>query len=142
MPCIVVALAASFAPSGMNKNGSTFTLATSYTQVTGWTADTTNYPGSSVTSDALNVQGSTSNATVSATCPWSSSLSCTVTLRLFKNGSQIVQGSGSSGTSGTATASVGGISLAPGDTITLQAVSTQGSFTSIASGSGTFVRIT
>lgn len=142
MGCVTSFPQAGFAPSGMNKNGSAFTLATSYTQVTGWTADTTNYPGSSVTSDALNVQGSTSTATVSATCPWTSSLSCTVTLRLFKNGSQIVQGSGSTGTSGTATASVGGISVAPGDTITLQAVSTQGSFTSIASGSGTFVRIT
>lgn len=142
MPCLVVGLAGGFAPSGMNKNGSAFTLSNSYTQVTGWTADTSNYPGSTVTSDALPVQGSTSTATVSATCPWTSSLSCTVTLRLFKNGSQIVQGSGSSGTSGSATASVGSITLAPGDTITLQAVSTQGSFTSIASGSGTFVRIT
>lgn len=142
MPCLVVLLGASFAPSGMNKNGSTFTLASSYTQVTGWTADTTGYPGSTVTSDALAVQGSTSNATVAATCPWTSSLSCTVTLRLFKNGSQIVQGSGSSGTAGTATASVGGITLTTGDTITVQAISTQGSFTSIASGSGTFVRIT
>ncbi|MCC3333607.1 hypothetical protein [Nocardia abscessus] len=137
----MVGAVSGFAPSGMNKSGSA-TLSNSYAQVNGWVADTTNYPGSTVSSNALLAQGSKGNATVTATCPWTSSLSCTVTLRLFKNGVQIVQGSGSSGTSGTAIATATGVTVAPGDTITLQAVSTQGSFTSISAGAGTFVRIT
>lgn len=115
-----------FLPSGMTKNG-TFTLsATSYTQVTGWLADTTNYPGSSVSSDDLVVQSAGTGKTISATILWSNSsgFTRTVQLQLKLNGSIIATGTATSvpnGGSATVTVSATGQTVAAGDLVRLEA---------------------
>jgi hypothetical protein len=60
-----------FQPSGMTKN-STQAWATSSTwvQITSWSANTGTYPGSTVTSSRLDVQGSKTNADLAAAVPY------------------------------------------------------------------------
>ncbi len=132
---------ASFLPSGMTKNG-TFTIPASYTKILSWTADTTNYPGSTVSSDGLVVQGANSSATITANIPWTASLSMTVTVRIKVNNVVVATGSGATGTSGTSTALATGQTVATGDNITVEVVSTQANFGSVSSGTNTYVRVT
>lgn len=125
----------------MTKSGA-HTLTTSYAAVQNWAADTSNYPGSTVSSHGIVVQGSNTNATIAASCPYTSSLGCTVALRLFKNGSQVAQGSTTaSGTSGTATVSLTGQTVSNGDVFTIQAIASN-NFGSISAGTSTWVRVT
>ncbi|WP_043735626.1 hypothetical protein [Nocardia asiatica] len=125
----------------MTKNG-TFTIPASYTKILSWTADTTNYPGSTVSSDGLVVQGANSSATITANIPWTASLSMTVTVRIKVNNVVVATGSGATGTSGTSTALATGQTVATGDNITVEVVSTQANFGSVSSGTNTYVRVT
>ena len=131
---------ASFLPSGMTKNG-TFTIPASYTKILSWTADTTNYPGSSVVSDGLVVQGASSSATVTANIAWTASLSMTVTVRIKNGATVIAMGTGVTGTSGTSTAVAPGQTVAAGDNITVEVISNQANFGSVSSGTNTYVRV-
>lgn len=134
--------AVNFQASGMNKATSTHGLTTSYAQVNTWVADTSGYPGSTVSSHSLVVNGTKGSATLEARAAFTSSLACTCTLRIFKNGVLAVQGSASaSSTNGAATASGGSISVSNGDLITLQAIASN-NFGSISIGTGTYVRCT
>lgn len=141
MGCIVIAPPTPFLPSGMTKNG-TFAIQGSYTKVTNWTADTTNYPGSTVASDGLVVQSANSNATITANIPWTGSLSMTVTVRIKVGTTVVATGTGVTGTSGTSTAVATGQTVAAGDNITVEAISTQANFGSVSSGTNTYVRVT
>jgi hypothetical protein len=132
---------ASFLPSGMTKNG-TFAIQGSYTKVTSWTADTTNYPGSTVVSDGLVVQSANSSATITANIPWTGSLTMTVTVRIKVGATVVATGTGVTGTSGTSTAVATGQALSAGDNITVEAISTQANFGNVTSGTGTYVRVT
>jgi hypothetical protein len=133
--------AVAFVPSGMNLN-SNFTIPSSYTTMTGFVADTTNYPGSSVVSNGLIVQTTYATATVTANIPWTSSFSETVTVRLLQNGTVIATGTGVAGTSGTSTCTVTGVSVTASDSITAQIVGTQNNFGTATAGTNCYVRVT
>ncbi|MGW5519292.1 hypothetical protein [Nocardia africana] len=132
--------AGSFLPSGMTKNG-TQNLSTSYAQVTGWTADTANYPGSTVASNGLVSQGTKTGATLSTSIPFTGTFSQTVTVRIKVNGTVVVTGTGVTAASGTATASTT-YNIQTGDNVTVEAVTSAGQTQTISSGTSTWVRIT
>ncbi|MGF0289853.1 hypothetical protein ACQR3X_25570 [Rhodococcus ruber] len=99
----------SFAPSGMTKSGTqTFTSAGAWMLVTGWSADTTNYPGSTVVSNGLDVQGAKGAATVSVSLPYTGSFTNAHTARILKNGTVVATGTPVSTANGTMTASWSG----------------------------------
>lgn len=146
MPCVVINPAAqAFLPSGMNKNG-TYDIPNSYTTVPTWTADTTGYPGSTVSSNGVLAQGGKSSATIAASCAVTntSGIGTTGTLRLLVNGSVSVTGSPVSISglgSGTLTVS-GTATVASGDIVTVQATSADNTVLRITSGATSYVRIT
>lgn len=119
----------SFAPSGMNKNG-TYNIQTAYATVTGWTADTTGYPGSTLSGDGLVTQVGKAGATVAASLRVSNTnaggVNCT--LRLILNGltaSPLVTGSPVAVPgfgAATVTVSIPSTTLASGDVLTVQAL--------------------
>lgn len=132
--------AKSFIPSGMNKSGSQSVGAntSTYTQITGWVADTTNYPGSTVSSNGLVIQ-STGIAALSAAMVWDASgITGNATCKLYKNGSAILTGAATpTESSGTATVS-GTVAVAAGDAITLYFIFN--TFTGVTvNASGTYV---
>jgi len=108
-----------YKPSGMLLSSSfAATPNNSYQQVTGFVADTTNYPGSTVSSNALVLQ-SGGSTTLTASATWSSSLAGAGQLQIERNGTVVVTGSAAaSATTGTATATVN-ITGTAGDLITL-----------------------
>lgn len=109
-----------YKPSGMllSANFSASPNNASYQQITGFSADTANYPGSSVSSNGLVMQ-SGGSTTLTASASWSSSLAGQGQIQIQKNGSIAVTGSAAtSGTTGTATATVN-LTCAVGDVITL-----------------------
>lgn len=108
-----------FIPSGM-KLSSSFAAQpdNSYQQITGFAADTTNYPGSTVSSNALVLQSSGST-TLSASASWSAALSGQGQLQIERNGTVVVTGAAAANnTTGTATATVN-ITAVSGDLVTL-----------------------
>lgn len=130
-------------PSGMNKSG-TANVAASWAQVTGWTADTTTYPGSTVTSNALNSQGSKSSASISCSIAWSAgSFGNTVAVRVKQNGTVIATGSGSTSSPSTASATV---NVGGGDTFTIEMQDTSGNASNwpavVTSGSTSYLHVT
>ncbi|MGY4098030.1 hypothetical protein ACW2Q0_00455 [Nocardia sp. R16R-3T] len=106
-----------FLPSGMTKNGSTqpWASSTTWVAITGWTANTGPYPGSTVSSDKLVVQGTKSNATITASVPYSNNFSsASLTIRVVDQSGNAIGSAGVSVTaaSGTATCTVTGVNLA------------------------------
>ncbi|TDP29744.1 hypothetical protein [Nocardia ignorata] len=125
------AAAVTFQPSGMNKSAGT-TIGTSYAVVPNWTAETATYPGSTLSGHGLVVIGSTANGRVEVSlvvANGSFSQVATVTLRFHLNGNATPFHT-SAGTnvpangSATVTTFVTGVTLAGGDVITVQAIST------------------
>lgn len=139
MGCITSFPHAGFAPSGMTKSGSSQTLTTSYAVITTWTADTTNYPGSTLSGNGVLVQGTKSAATVEASLVLSGGFSYTATCRILINGSVAATGSGTSGTPATVSTSA---SVANGDVVTVEAIYSGVSGPSVSTGTSTYVRIT
>ncbi len=131
-----------FAPVGMTKNPTQPTSNT-WTQVKGWVADTSTYPGSATSSDALVSLGGKAAATVTGTVAWTAGMfGNSIQVRLKKNGTVIVTGTTSSSSPSTATTSV---AVANGDLITVEMIdNSQWSAyaATISSGAGTFVHIT
>ncbi|NCL74276.1 hypothetical protein [Rhodococcus sp. YH1] len=111
--------AVTFLPSRMTKTG-TQNFTTSWALLTGWTADTANYPGSTVVSNALQVQGGKSGATITASLPYTGSFTNPHTARILLNGSVIATGTANSAASGTMTATATDVTLADGDDITVE----------------------
>lgn len=140
-----VAAVATFAASGMTKN-STMTWATSTTWVTiaSWTANTGTYPGSSVGSDRLNVQGTKTNATLTAAVPFSGGLSLRQhRCRLVdQSGNVIATGSIVAADSGTCTVTATGVDLAAITSIGLEMNANGGSGGTVTSGSTCYLTIT
>ncbi|AYF76572.1 hypothetical protein D7D52_25245 [Nocardia yunnanensis] len=82
-----------------------------YSQITGWIPDSTNYPGSSVSSDALLAPSAKANANLSASIVFSGASFTTmnVTLQLAVNNSAVITGTAKSVPAGsTATVTVSG----------------------------------
>lgn len=107
-------------PAGMALSSSFSAAASSsYQQITGFAADTTNYPGSTVSSNALVIP-STATYTLSASASWSSTFSSYAgTLEIERNGTVVVTGSaGVAGSTGTCTATTT-LACTAGDLITL-----------------------
>lgn len=131
-----------FTNVGMNKVG-TFDNGTSMTKITGWSADTTNYPETVVTSDSLIViGGGTVNAVVHVEGRRSSSF-YSQTYRVHVNGSPA--GVGYTYTSGSNTFTVDftdSITVSDGDVVDLRRESsTAGSGISNYVGSGTYIHL-
>ncbi|WP_280412519.1 hypothetical protein [Nocardia asiatica] len=131
--------AAGFVPSGMTKSGSAQTLTTSYAVITGWTADTANYPGSTLSGNGVVAQGAKTNATLTANLALSGGFSWTVTARLLVNGSVVATGSGTSSTPATVSTTH---NINNGDVVTVEAIFSGVSAPAVQTGSGTYVRIT
>ncbi|PXX65380.1 hypothetical protein DFR70_104444 [Nocardia tenerifensis] len=132
-----------FVPSGMIKNGTQLgpNSTNTWRQLVGWTANTTTYPGSVVTTDALICRGSKANATISASIQWSGYFHNSISVRIKKN--DVVIATGSEATPAVAGATV---SVADGDRITVE-ISDSSNLNSsqvatVAAGANTYVRIT
>lgn len=149
MPVIVINPAALvFAPSGMNKSAPDYSIGTSYGTVTGWTADTGTYPGSTVSSNGLVVQGGKAGASISGSLRVSNSVAIgnNCTLRLILNGNvgtPLATGSSTPvGALGAATITVSTtVTLGPDDVITLQATASAGGLSGITH-AASFMHIT
>lgn len=111
--------AVTFLPSRMTKTG-TQNFTTSWALLAGWTADTANYPGSTVVSNALQVQGGKTGATISVSLPYTGSFTNPHTARILVNGSVVATGAGNSASSGTMTATASSVTLADGDDVTVE----------------------
>jgi hypothetical protein len=86
----ISAPATSFKPSGMVRSGAeSARFPSGETQITGWAADTANYPGSTVVSDDLIAQTGGNNVTVTANIEFRNAAagSRTLTLRIYVGGS-------------------------------------------------------
>ena len=130
MPCIIIQPPGGFLPSGMILS-SAFTITSSASTVTGWTADTAGYPGSVVLSNGLLAQGSKAGATVSASCLVANSyfISGNVTVYLQVNEVTVATSAATPiPASGNATIPVSGTAdLTIGDVVTVQASGGSGS---------------
>ncbi|MEV6341327.1 hypothetical protein AB0M12_42235 [Nocardia vinacea] len=142
----VVAGRPAFSPSGMTKNGS-FATTTSFADITGWNADTSTYPGSSVTSNtSLVVQGAKTGATLTANIPFGSgtyTFGTGTQVRILLNGTVVGTGTAVQASSGTATCTVTGQTVANGDLVKVQILASGYSGQpSVTTGTGTYVRVT
>lgn len=136
-----------FAPSGMTKSGSNFGLSTSYATVTTWTADTTGYPGSSVSGNGLVVQNNQAGAKVACSVVGTAASAGggTITARLKVGATVVVTGSPVSipGFGGTNTIALDAtVDVAAGDIVTLEALASSGASASIVTGASSWVRVT
>ncbi|NCL75702.1 hypothetical protein [Rhodococcus sp. YH1] len=111
--------AVTFLPSGMTKNG-TQNFTTSWALLTGWTANTGTYPGSTVVSNALQAQGGKTGATISVSLPYTGSFTNPHTARILLNGAVIATGTPNGAASGTMTATASDVTLADGDDVTVE----------------------
>lgn len=136
-------------PSGMNKNGS-YTMSTSYTEVPSWTADTATYPGSSLSGNGLVVQGTTTNAVITAQIAVQlpgNSQKQNVDIQIYRNGSTLLGTVPASpvacpvSTTTNVTGSLSNVSLNAGDVITIRTRKTN-SFSATVVATNTWVRIT
>ncbi|MGQ4601602.1 hypothetical protein [Nocardia sp. R6R-6] len=103
----------------MTKNGTQSTSG-SWTQITGWTADTGSYPGSTVSSNALVCQGGKASAVVSASVAWTAgAFGNSIQVRLKQNGTVIATGTTATVSPSTASATV---TVGNGDLVTVEVV--------------------
>ncbi|MFI6368939.1 hypothetical protein ACIBG0_40210 [Nocardia sp. NPDC050630] len=142
----VVAGGLAFRPSGMTKNGAQATT-TSFADITGWTADTGTYPGSSVNSNtSLVAQAAKTGATLTANIPFSGgtyTFGTGTQVRILVNGTVVGTGTAVQASSGTATCTVTGQTIASGDLVKVQILASGYSGQpSVTTGAGTYVRIT
>ncbi|OOL26831.1 hypothetical protein GQ85_42605 [Rhodococcus rhodochrous] len=105
----------------MTKSG-TQSFTTSWALLTSWTADTGTYPGSTVVSNALQVQGGKSDATIAVSLPYSSSFSYNRQARIKVNGTIVATSAAYTATSGTITVSATGVAVADVDGVTVEVI--------------------
>ncbi len=122
------AVASIFNPSSMTKSGTFSGLTSGFVPVTGWVADTTSYPGSSVSGSDLVVQSTGTGKTVSASVVWTASgaFARNVTMRLKNQTTGAILATGDpvsvpGNGSATATVTATGVSVTAGDLIRLEA---------------------
>ncbi|MEV0851254.1 hypothetical protein [Nocardia fluminea] len=129
-----------FKPSGMSKGGDQ-PLGGSWSDITGWYADTAAFPGSTVSADALIAQGTALNIVVSASIPYviySGFGGPRQAVRLLINNVVVATGAEKTGWTGTMTATAT-VRVDSGDRVTLQGWSTHGA--SVRDGTATQIRI-
>lgn len=117
----IVWQAVTFLPSGMTKLG-TQAFTTAWAPLNIWIADTANYPGSTVVSNALQVQGSKPDATISVSLPYTGSFMLNRRARIKVNGTVIATSAAFTALSGTITVTANNVNLADGDDITIEAI--------------------
>ncbi|MFC9475431.1 hypothetical protein ACFTS5_24865 [Nocardia sp. NPDC056952] len=119
----------SFAPSGMTKSTAWAGMTTAWTNVIGWAADTTSYPGSVVQSDGVVAQSTKAAATLSASIVLTApgAMSANVTLQLTVNNVVVATGTATTvPSSGSATVNVSAVrAIAAGDVVRVQASGSQ-----------------
>ncbi|MFC9966351.1 hypothetical protein ACFVH4_19150 [Nocardia ignorata] len=135
-----------FLPSGMTKNGNQ-ALTTTFAKVLAWTADTSNYPGSSIASDGLVVQSTRTGVTVAANIVMTNaSAGATNGFIQVKVGATVVASAGPisvPGFNGTATLTCSGpADVLAGDNITLEARIAVANSVSVTGGVNSWVRVT
>ncbi|MFR9750504.1 hypothetical protein ACL02S_05660 [Nocardia sp. 004] len=118
----------SFQPSSMTKSGTWSGLNTGWSTISGWAADTSGYPGSSVVGgNGLLSLGGKSDATITAAVVFTASVFSqpNLTLQLLLNNVVIATGIPKAATANAATTiTVSGVAtIAAGDVITVQATS-------------------
>ncbi|WP_159844957.1 hypothetical protein [Nocardia sp. CY41] len=115
-----------------------------WTLITVWTADTTTYPGSSVVSDKLAVQGTKSSATLSASIPFSGGIfNSAHQLRLVDQSNNVIAtGSAVSANSGTCTVTASGVDLSAITSVGVQMSAPGTNNGSVSTGTSTFLTIT
>lgn len=139
---------ATFEPSGMTKNGTqAWATSATWVQITSWTANTVTYPGSSITSHRLVVQGTKTSATISAAVPYTGGqVGRQHRIRLVDQaGTQIgTDGATVTTTNGTCTVTATAVNLsALGITSVAVQMNSNGAIPgTISSGGGTFLTIT
>ncbi|AUM18213.1 MULTISPECIES: hypothetical protein [Rhodococcus] len=111
--------AITFQPSGMTKNG-TQNFTTSWALLTGWTANTGTYPGSTVVNNALDVQGGKTGATISVSLPYTGSFTNPHTARILLNGVVIATGTPNGAASGTMTATATDVAVVDTDKVSVE----------------------
>ncbi|MGV9823358.1 hypothetical protein [Nocardia xishanensis] len=132
-----------FRPSGMNKSGTQPGPNTqnAWVQLINWTADTANYPGSTVDTDALVSQGARAAATITGSAGWTNGMySNAIAVRLKKNGTIIATGTSANPATASAT-----VAVAQGDRITIEVTDTSqwpAFSTATINAANTFLRIT
>jgi len=140
------AAATVFTPTGMTKNGTQPWGGQSYVPVTGWVANTGAYPGSSVVSDKLVVEGSKTGATISAQVAFSGgSFSLGHTIRLVDQNNTVIGSPGATvtGQSGTCTVTAADVDLAAITHVGVQMLLTFSSGGgTVTAGANTFLTIT
>lgn len=131
-----------FAPSGMNKSGTQQVTGT-MAQVTGWTADTGTYPGSTISGSALVVNGAGPSKTLTARIAWTPGAGgndCAIQIK--RNGTLLATGAYSTSSPSTVSTTD---TVADGDLITIE-VRDQSAWAgtsykaTIQAGTGTYVR--
>ncbi|WP_329405386.1 hypothetical protein OG563_26355 [Nocardia vinacea] len=118
--------AVTFVPVSAKLNA-TYATATSYAQVTGWAADTTAYPGSTVSSNKLVIPAAGTGVTLSCSIPFSgaSGYAYDLTLRLVLDGTVIATGTKATAAAygtATATVSIAGQSVNAGSLLMVEAL--------------------
>lgn len=113
--------AVTFLPSRMTKTG-TQSITASWTTVAGWSPDTTNYPGSTVVSNALQAQGPKTDATITASLPFTGGFSYPRRVRILVNGVVVATGPEVAAMSGTLTATTSPIGVLEGDDVTVEVI--------------------
>lgn len=129
----------SFQPSGMTKSG-TQSFTTSWAKLLGWTADTGNYPGSTVVDNSLDVQGAKPNATITVSLPYTGSFTNPHTARILVNGVVVATGAAVSTQSGTMTATATSVALMDTDKVSVEVM--VGTYANGSVSDGGYVRIT
>lgn len=148
----LTAPASSFKPSGMILGtASTTRIGTSYAQVPGtWVADTTTYPGSTMSGNELVVQTGGTGLTVQASVflqnrSTFASSSVWLQLRVNNNTTPLATSadptSMNQNTTGTATLQVTGVTLAAGDVVRIEARADATNRSTAEVNANTFVRI-
>lgn len=139
-----------FTPSQMIRSGASPQVGTSPTKVTGWVADTTNYPGSVVTDNELVVVGDADNATVTASVEFQnddfSPRTATLRLYLADQIEPIATGSLSipatfSGGLGTVVATATGVAVSDGQLIEVRASSNVLNSLNATANAASYVRV-
>lgn len=142
--------AVTFSASGMTKNGDMVgqTGSSAYRKMVGWTANTANYPGSTVVSDGLVSQSTKTGATITVAVDAGSSWNnLTARLRISVNGTVVATGPDSryttSGGWDTPLSATATVNIVAGDVVTVEmSASPSGNYLTARSGAGTYVRIT
>ncbi|MFI9506943.1 hypothetical protein [Nocardia sp. NPDC052566] len=150
MSLIIVSGVLAFVPSGMTKNG-TQAMPTDWAQITGWTADVGNYPGSVVVppnNSGLKALGTKQPASIAAAVKFTGASEgwggvTTLRVRVRVNSTVVAASDPINGPDGTLLLNTPA-NIAEGDVVTVECMATVqsgGQAGTISSGATTYLRI-